>query len=586
MIERLIVYGLTENYTDLYARYGLIINDKKLPAPPVKTRYIELPGTDIPADLSNGKHFGQRQFEFNLTKIIQGNSRTFLSDLMSEMQGKVFTFALLSAPLKQFTGRFVFGEWDEAYNIGTISLTVYVASEIAVTEPGWVDVLTPDTRAEENEKNNQRDEDFQEKYNEQERKRREEEYEAATYLPEIVADITLTDLWNGPGQGVYPRKVLEISSPYDIGQIHMPDNYSTIHKYYFLNVRIHYGGWTPCFVPYRRTRKSDGKKFYFHWCRTTNWTGLWGYWESMDGERYDYPYGNAEALVAFFPARPWAPSSWDPSTGEIVTDIDLENGVYYGFRPNVTEVGTDFGLWFPERVNDIPGAGYENNILGPLFAEYQLSLIQNVWNDGTDAGKTNYASGMLPPGVPADWWMWFSFGGFTGSELTDWEDYVFRIGNATYMNDHRAIRSPQHTGYTWKGSANNPITFDSSHDGYLIVPNYPKRYSSLAGGGYKQGLSLMCFKTTETVRPRFEFVQATRVSDGQVFVGQAAYDAGFRDVKLATTTNEKSLPDFNSDLRVTFNGYYSQPFRYGVSYTYYDFEWTDAVYRVYDGAHA
>lgn len=132
MIEKLIIENLASSSTDLYSRYGLIIKSKKIPPPQVKTRYVELPGTDIPADMSNGKHFGQRQFEFELAKIISGDSKKFVSRLLEEMQGKIFTFTLLSAPTRQFTGRFVFSEWDEAGNVGSISLTVYVNKEETV----------------------------------------------------------------------------------------------------------------------------------------------------------------------------------------------------------------------------------------------------------------------------------------------------------------------------------------------------------------------------------------------------------------------------------------------------------------------
>lgn len=541
MIERLVIYGLNETYTDLYERYGLIISNKALPAPEAKTRFVELPGSDIPADISGGRYFGRRTATLNLTKPLTGNTRAWLRNLISELHGKVFTFAFLSAPTRQFTGRFVLGDWDENGALGTISLTINIASETAVTEPSWVDDLTSETRAEENASNVERDKATDERA-------KQLAYEAQRWLDDIIDELTLTRKFSAAavtgGSGNNPAETIEISTPWNIGQIHIPAATSGPDGAYLLRVKAHYGGWVPAFVPFRKTRKSDGKLFYYHF-DLANTTYKWGYWEALDGSERHAPDENAYYYQLLTNQRG-------------VSDIDFANGIYPGWEQSPDEIiygdnGNLMGSVDLIRANETRrinlsqiGSAYPVAI-GPLrWAESNLSRSQivGVWGDIYPAGAGFFQaafdgrfSGM--PSAPCDWWMIL---GFSNSA---YEDYVFRIGELVQRDAMRGNGLATKPGYLFRGGANAPIQCGRGMSEYIVIPGgeHVRQYTSNGDypyWNYVEKSAVLFFQAPDDAdfRPAFEFVQATRLSDGKIFKGQDAIDAGYNDACIWLRSNE------------------------------------------------
>ena len=592
MVERLIIYGLgTGEYTDLFARYKLVCTSKEAPAPTVKTRYVELPGSNIPADLSNGNHKSQRSFELSLARSITTPASDFMRDLIIDLHSKVFTFAFLSMPTKEFTGRFVLSDYDVRGNYFTTTLTIYVHTAITVSPPAWVDELTPSTREEEVEKERETEAEI-----------KEQAYENEHWLPDITEEIYLSKKVSQVLNGAEPDMHV-IHNRFDIVQIHLQETISVEHSIvdasssYMINIRSWYAGWIPYIELYRKTRKSDGKKFYYR--RGPGYPD--GFWQSLDGERHVHV--PTSSMVYNYPMT----ARSDGDTTGLYGWSDQRSG---NFGSNELAIVEEMCRLNDTLRSDARAWEHEAS-LGPLReqARYEqgesfASIFLDCSQHGADQGYAYEGYVAMPfdqrqVGVQGDWFIALAF------NEPEYEDYVIRLADLSMIDTLKTLRNPVKPGYTMKGTYENPVLIDPETPDYLVLSNYYPRIL-WPHYGDKNYLPTPAARrwymraTAEKVYPRFEFVQATRLSDGKIYRGQDAIDAGFAGVFNSIWdmlyVNDPGFGTWlDNDLLVGINQgaepylYLEEGMHAALSYFHHidavpsgwsQSDWTDAVYKV------
>lgn len=99
--------------------------------PPVKTKYIDIPGADGDFDISTlltGRPvYGNRtgSFEFILTKYDVSWVKTY-SDIQAYLHGKHLRATLEDDPLYFYEGRFAVAQWDSAADYSRITINYNV----------------------------------------------------------------------------------------------------------------------------------------------------------------------------------------------------------------------------------------------------------------------------------------------------------------------------------------------------------------------------------------------------------------------------------------------------------------------------
>lgn len=119
-----VIFDELDSYEDL----NLILKDKTISTPSIKTATINIPGSDGILDLS--EYFGEikydnRRLEFEFSTIIpKQNFLELYSEIQNKLHGKLMKIILTDDPGFYYYGRVAVNEWKSNKRIGTIAIEV------------------------------------------------------------------------------------------------------------------------------------------------------------------------------------------------------------------------------------------------------------------------------------------------------------------------------------------------------------------------------------------------------------------------------------------------------------------------------